>query len=61
MKNRFKTLDTDWTKVAEASRKAHKGTKLSKAHRRHIKQGIAEWLEARKGTVIEAIKVGEDT
>lgn len=61
MKNRFKTLDTDWTNVAKASRKAHKGTKLTKAHKRHIKQGIAEWRAAKEGTVIEAIKVGEDT
>ena len=61
MNNRFKKLDTDWTNVANASRKAHKGTKLTKAHKRHIKRGIAEYNEAKEGTVIEAIKVGEDT
>ena len=32
MNNKFKKLDTDWTNVAKASRKAHKGTHLSKAH-----------------------------
>ena len=61
MNNRFKKLDTDWTNVAKASSEAHKGTKLTKAHKRHIKQGIAEWRAAKEGTVIEAIKVGEDT
>ena len=61
MNNKFKKLDTDWTNVANASRKAHKGTKLTKAHKRHIKQGIAEWIATKEGTVIEAIKVGEDT
>lgn len=61
MNNKFKKLDTDWTNVAKASRKAHKGKKLSKAHKRHIKCGMAEYNEAKDGTVIEAIKVGEDT
>lgn len=61
MRNKFKKLSTDWTNVANASSKAHKGTKLTKAHKRHIKQGIAEWIAAKEGTVIEAIKVGEDT
>ena len=61
MRNKFKELSTDWTNAANASRKAHKGTKLTKAHKRHIKQGIAEWIATKEGTVIEAIKVGEDT
>ena len=61
MRNKFKKLSNDWTNVANASRKAHKGTHLSKAHKRHIKQGIAEWIATKEGTVIEAIKVGEDT
>ena len=61
MNNKFKKLDTDWTNVAKASRKAHKGTHLSKAHKRHIKNGMKEFKEAKDGTILEAIKVGEDT
>ena len=61
MKNKFNKLDTDWTNIANASSKAHKGTKLTKAHKRHIKQGLAEWRATKEGTVIEAIKVCEDT
>ena len=61
MNNKFKKLDTDWTNVSKASRKAHKGTKLTKAHKRHIKNGMREFKEAKDGTILEAIKVGEDT
>ena len=61
MNNKFKKLDTDWTNVSKASRKAHKGTRLSKAHKRHIKNGMKEFKEAKDGTILEAIKVGEDT
>ena len=61
MNNKFKKLDTDWTNVSKASRKAHKGTHLSKAHKRHIKNGRREFKEAKDGTILEAIKVGEDT
>ena len=61
MKNKFKKLSTDWTNVANASRIAHKGTHLSKAHKRHIKNGMREFKEAKDGTILEAIKVGEDT
>ena len=43
MNNKFKKLDTDWTNVSKASRKAHKGTHLSKAHKRHIKNGMREF------------------
>ena len=61
MNNKFKKLDTDWTNVSNASRKAHKGTHLSKAHKLHIKNGMREFKEAKDGTILEAIKVGEDT
>ena len=61
MNNKFKKLDTDWTNVSNASRKAHKGTKLTKAHKRHIKNGMKEFKAAKDGTILEAIKVGEDT
>ena len=61
MNKKFKKLDTDWTNVAIASRIAHKGTHLSKAHKRHIKNGMREFKEAKDGTILEAIKVGEDT
>ena len=61
MNNKFKKLDIDWTNVSNASRKAHKGTHLSKAHKRHIKNGMREFKEAKDGTILEAIKVGEDT
>lgn len=61
MRNKFKKLSTDWTNVANASRIAHKGTRLSKAHKRHIKNGMREFKEAKDGTILEAIKVGEDT
>ena len=61
MNNKFKKLSTDWTNVAIASRIAHKGTHLSKAHKRHIKNGMKEFKEAKDGTILEAIKVGEDT
>ena len=61
MNNKFKKLDTDWTNVANASRKAHKGTHLSKAHKRHIKNGMREFSLEKVGTILEAIKVGEDT
>lgn len=60
MRNKFKKLSTDWTNVAIASRIAHKGTHLSKAHKRHIKNGMKEFKEAKDGTILEAIKVGED-
>lgn len=61
MRNKFKKLHTDWTNVANASRIAHKGTHLTKAHKRHIKAGMRDFKEAKDGTVLEAIKVGEDT
>lgn len=61
MRNKFKKLSIDWTNVAIASRIAHKGTHLSKAHKRHIKNGRREFKEAKDGTILEAIKVGEDT
>ena len=61
MRNKFKKLAKDWTNVAIASRIAHKGTHLSKAHKRHIKNGMREFKEAKDGTILEAIKVGEDT
>ena len=61
MNNKFKKLDTDWTNVSKASRKAHKGTHLSKAHKRHIKNGMREFSLEKVGTVIEAIKTGNDT
>ena len=61
MRNKFKKLSKDWTNVAIASRIAHKGTHLSKAHKRHIKNGMREFSLEKVGTILEAIKVGEDT
>lgn len=34
---------------------------MTKAHKRHIRAGIIEYLQTREGTIIEAIKTGDDT
>ena len=61
MNNKFKKLDTDWTNVSMASWKANNASYLCKANKRHIKNGMREFKEAKDGTILEAIKVGEDT
>lgn len=58
---RFIARNYSFASQAAGVSKALKGKKQSKRHRKQISEGVRSTNTGKQGTIIEAIKAGEDT
>lgn len=60
MNTRFRTKTTDWTKVADGSRKAHKNVPQTTEHKANISKRRKEFNANNNGKILEAIRCGSE-